>query len=164
MFEYDVNHCEQVVNWASNTQALCRSVGASYEWETRTPVNFAGAQTKLLEMYQEAWSEEAGSKPKLALFCQIKDSLLPGVHLTANLLKDKRSHMSQLRCGTLPLQVELGRHQNILRAHRICRLCNIESETETHFLFRCCGNVNTQIKHYHLLKEILNFTTDAEKI
>ena len=52
---------------------------------------------------------------------------------------DKRRTIAQLRCGCLPLEIELGRYRNpkIPLDQRICNLCNTGTEDETHFLTTC---------------------------
>ncbi len=54
--------------------------------------------------------------------------------------KYQRSHLSKLRRGTLPLQVELGRfaRPKVALEERICHCCNTNSvEDEVHFLVVC---------------------------
>ena len=49
-----------------------------------------------------------------------------------------RSILCKLRCGTLPIQIELGRYSKTPRAERICRYCTKgEVEDENHILFHC---------------------------
>ena len=58
------------------------------------------------------------------------------VHL--NLDRHQRSILAQLRSGILPLQVELGRYNNIKVEDRKCTLCTMDTvEDECHFLFHC---------------------------
>jgi hypothetical protein len=35
------------------------------------------------------------------------------------------------------LAIDSGRHQNIARTHRYCKLCNLDIEDEFHFILKC---------------------------
>ena len=51
---------------------------------------------------------------------------------------EHRKHITKIRCSDHPLEIEKGRHTNIPRTERKCKLCSIdEIETEEHFLLRC---------------------------
>ena len=55
-----------------------------------------------------------------------------------NMSKHLRSFLTQIRSGTLPLDIEFGRYYGITREHRICKQCNLSViENEQHFLFDC---------------------------
>ena len=48
-----------------------------------------------------------------------------------------RSTFSKLRCGILPLQIEVLRWQGVPADRRFCVLCKDRVEDEAHFLFDC---------------------------
>ncbi len=48
-----------------------------------------------------------------------------------------RSVLAKLRCGILPLKIEMGRWKNIDEGNKLCQLCHTEVEDEYHFMFRC---------------------------
>ena len=98
------------------------------------------------------------------LYQQIKQDLRPAGYLTANMPQNRRSLVGRLLNGTLLLAIELGRFENIPRQERMCKVCNIEVESESHFLFRCISLMNVCIKHYHDYPEILNLNSTHEKI
>ena len=52
---------------------------------------------------------------------------------------NKRRILTQLRCGCLPLQIELGRYRSPKppTEERLCQLCSSAPEDEPHFLLRC---------------------------
>ena len=64
-------------------------------------------------------------------------------HLGHNIYKIKnrqeRSLPAKLRFGTLPLQVEIGRWQNIKFEDRVCQICHTGVEDENHLVFYCSG-------------------------
>ena len=70
---------------------------------------------------------------------------------------DKRRVLASLRCGCLPLQIELGRirHPKVPLEDRVCRLCNLgEIEDTTHFLITCPTFNNLRCK---LFNECTNY-------
>ena len=51
---------------------------------------------------------------------------------------DIRKAIAKIRCCSHSLEIEKGRHNNIARVDRICKLCDKgEVETELHFLLSC---------------------------
>ena len=51
---------------------------------------------------------------------------------------ENRKILTKIRCSDHCLEIEKGRHRNIPRNDRICKLCDKnEIETEDHFLLRC---------------------------
>ena len=85
-------------------------------------------------------------------------------HITANLNKFKRSLISQIRIGSLSLQVELGRYHNLPRNERICTLCNEGIEDEIHFLFMCDKLSQYRIELYYKLPELLIYPKNNEQL
>ena len=55
-----------------------------------------------------------------------------------NLSKSSRSFIAQVRSGTLPINIEIGRFQQKEIDERICPACNSNCvEDEFHFIFDC---------------------------
>ena len=44
---------------------------------------------------------------------------------------------AQLRCGILPLAIEVGRYRDVPLPERTCQVCNQAVEDEIHFLLTC---------------------------
>ena len=53
--------------------------------------------------------------------------------------RQERSLPAKLRFGTLPLQVEIGRWQNIKFEDQVCQICHTGVEDENHLVFYCSG-------------------------
>ena len=51
--------------------------------------------------------------------------------------KYQRSVFAQFRCGILPLEIEVGRYQDISLPERTCQVCGQAVEDEIHFLLTC---------------------------
>ena len=166
VFEYDTSNMEQGNTWSKNIKTLLEQLKSAVCWENRSPINLKHAKNGLMDMYAGVWQNEiAQKKKKLYNYSQIKSSFEAVPHVRTNMYKSKCMLLSQLLCGCLPLQIELGRFGgHIPRQKRICKLCEIETESETHFLFRCIATVNTRVNHYHKFPEILNFPSDISKL
>ena len=127
-------------------------------------MNVKEAQKKLLDSYEKAWREGTLQKPKLNTYCEVKEKMGAPSYLTANLCRKQRALLSRLHSGTLKLEIELGRYDKRPRCERICKLCDLEVEDTSHFLFRCVANKPARLEMYHKLPEILQIDIDTEKI
>ena len=68
----------------------------------------------------------------------MKNSYGPEPYVTLPLEKSKRSLCAQLRMGTLPLSLEVGRFNSIAEEERLCSVCDLRVvEDEAHFMFHC---------------------------
>ena len=68
------------------------------------------------------------------MYTQIKREMSVDLYVSMNMSKHLRTLLTQLRSGTLPLEIETGRHYGITREHRICKQCNLNViENEQHF-------------------------------
>ena len=69
---------------------------------------------------------------------------------------NKRRIIALLRCGCLPLEVELGRYRSPKTplAERTCQLCNKEVGDESHFFLSCEELNNTRTELITAMTEI----------
>ncbi len=49
----------------------------------------------------------------------------------------QRSTFAKLRCGILPIQIEVGRFRGQKEGDRKCPVCKTAVESEIHFMFEC---------------------------
>ena len=76
--------------------------------------------------------------PKLRTFMEIHDITETKVLVHKNLKRNHRSLLSKLKCGVLPLGIEIGHHKDVPLEDRLCYACNMGFlENETHVLFSC---------------------------
>ena len=127
------------------------------------PVNLQMAKKLLIDMFQEVWREQVEEKPKLRTYKLFKKTISPEAHLRATLPKLNRSLLSQLHCGTLPLQIESGHFQRLLASERTCELCVEEPETEFHFLFKCNKLKEVRLKWCMSIPELKEINDATEK-
>ena len=98
-------------------------------------------QTKAImnEIYSKFWGREIKNpnSTRLLLYKQIKKDFKMENYLQV-LSYENRKILTKIRCSDHCLEIEKGRHRNIPRNDRICKLCDKnEIETEDHFLLRC---------------------------
>ena len=122
------------------------------------------AKAKLMDWYHQAWRLELSSKSKLEMYSQIKEKLAVEPYIKNNICKANRALICQLRTGCLKLFVETGRYVGLPRTERICKLCNLDVETEIHFIFHCNSYHEGRVKLHHQVPEVLNFQTPVEKL
>ena len=127
------------------------------------PLNVNHAKQTLMGMYELAWQNEINSIVKLMNYAQLKNNWKVANHVNSNLDKHKRSLVSQLKLGILPIEIETARCQHVPREQRICKLCKIELEDKMHFLFKCNTTENIRVKLYYKLPELLNYVTNIDK-
>ena len=95
----------------------------------RFPVSWP--PTRLLDpllQFKISWVSEMLDKSKLRNCVEIKQHIRTSSYVKVNLDKGHRSLDSQLLCGILPLQLELGRYSGIPRENRLCPFCGTEPE------------------------------------
>jgi hypothetical protein len=99
--------------------------------------------TKTLEeKYLTFWKHELENSSKLTFYSTFKTDLNLENYLV--FIKDpyKRKCLSRLTVSNHNLQIEIGRHQNIPREERLCKICNSgEVENETHCKAYCMSNL-----------------------
>ena len=117
----------------------------------------------LLDAYIKCWKNEISSKPKLDKYSQLVTKWETSGYLKVSLHKYKRSLISQLLCGVLPLSIETGRYYKLLRCDRLCPLCKTNVECEFHFLFECTATMHKRVEELHKIPELLNYCNNIDK-
>ena len=70
-------------------------------------------QVRLKVLNQDKWWLDAETKTKLETFIQIYHRSDPQGLMKCNLQRNQRSVVSRLKCGVLPLMLEVGRFKNM---------------------------------------------------
>jgi hypothetical protein len=129
----DANNGKQ---WASNVKDLLCNLGFNDLWISQDPGNFSLEVIKLRikDQYLQLWFSRLEECNKHDIFKRIIlefciEKYLD-FHITCNV-----QLLTKIRSGTLKLNVETGRYQNIVRENRTCISCNMNVlEDEYHFL------------------------------
>jgi len=84
------------------------------------------------------WKNELYTKPKLRTYVQFKECFEVENYVKLSHHRLQRSLIAQLRSGTLPLNLEIGRFRNLNIEDRLCSMCNNNAiENEFHFVCEC---------------------------
>ena len=107
--------------WISNVKEIFDSINATDAFENNVPiVNFKQfsiyVNNTLMNIYfADIWSETIRSKPKLDLYRQHKLYIKEENYCKVMLKRSQRSLIARLRLGIFPINLELGRYNNIPR-------------------------------------------------
>ena len=76
---------------------------------------------------------------RFRFYRKFKSTPIAEKYILNSVTLSKRRIVTQLRCGCLPLEVELGRYRSPKppASERIYQLCQSETEDELHFLLKC---------------------------
>ena len=133
------------ITWASHIRCLLERYGFSFVWISQgvgdVDVFMKIFKTKLQEHFKNTWFTDIGNTSKLEIYSTFKREFEPERYLNFKIIKSHRQALSRLRCSSHMLQIEVGRHKNMLMADRLCVFCKeldiIVLEDEYHFLMLC---------------------------
>ena len=95
-------------------------------------------EAMLHRINRDKWWVESAAMPKLRTFIHIHDAAESKVLVLKNLKRNHRSLIAKLKCGVLPLGIEIGRHKDVALEDRLCYACDLGFlEDEIDVLFRC---------------------------
>ena len=134
--------------WLDSMKNIIYSSGQCFIWNNQKEFGASGqfnlrrhqaylSQNLKDQSFQQLF-EKVESESKLHLFKNTKSTLNLSNYLSKIQNRDARSSFSKLRLGVLPLEIEKGRRNDLMRANRFCKICNRQQvEDEVHFLFEC---------------------------
>ena len=97
---------------------------------------------RVKDIMQQDWHNSLISSSKANLYSQYKSLLNVESYISLNFPFHLRQAFAKFRCSDHKLNIEVGRHYNILREERICSFCLENSsisviEDEFHVFFHC---------------------------
>ena len=105
----------------------------------------SSTKLKFTDFWHKTIAGEASNR--LQFYKVIKNEFKFEEYLTIPIF-ESRKVITKIRCSDHPLEVEKGRHRNVPRESRICKLCPLgEVETEDHFLTKCAFFDRLKLKH-----------------
>ncbi len=114
-------------------------------------------ESRLKFLYRQQLWQEAHTKDKLRTFIQVHDIGNTKAIVSLNLSRLQRSVMVKLKCGVLPLALEIGRFSNTDVEDRVCRVCNGNVvEDEVHMTSVCTALKSERDMFKSEVKEIVN--------
>ncbi len=126
-----------IETWCSSFYYVCYTLGLEEYYNNLSEIDLTMFIEKLGNFVQDKWLESVHSKPKLRTYKKFKSKLVPEDYVLRLMSRFHRSTFAKLRCGILPLSIEVGRYRGIKVEDRICPLCKNGVEDEIHFLFEC---------------------------
>ena len=138
VFDWDY-HNKYRFSWCKEIENLLSTLNLHDSFLNKTLVDINQCKSILCQMDRDNWKTKITTSPKLRTYCTFKENphLEPYVYKIKN--RQERSLLAKLRFGTLPLQVEIGRWQNIKFEDRVCPICHTGVEDENHLVFYCSG-------------------------
>ncbi len=104
----------------------------------------------------QEWYDNIYNYPKLRTYDFFKNSFGHEPYVTINMNRNYGCALARLRSGILPLDIKVGRWNNVNINARLCKLCNNGSiENEYHFMFECQFYDQEIARFVHML-DILN--------
>ena len=126
------------INWSNELLALLTKINYQNSFHNLSPIDIKSAEIIMRNIANQQWKIELHTKPKLRTYLRFKDTFETEKYVQFSKNRLERSLLAQIRSGTLPLNIELGRFRNIEIENRICTLCkNNVIEDEFHFIMLC---------------------------
>ena len=128
--------------WSSKVKSLLEKSGFLDVWLFPESVDITKFvkifHNRLRDIFITEWKQGMGLSSSLDIYREIKSSfeLTPYLLLIKN--RKFRNAMTKLRLSSHQLNIETGRHRNIERLERKCKICNLgDLEDEYHFTLVC---------------------------
>ena len=132
-------------NWAGDVKSILYRHGFGYVWEQQNIDDIHSFielfTQRLCDSYVQNWNSDRNEMPKLSLYNLFKLNFETEPYLLFNIPRRLRKYLAKFRTSSTSLEIEIGRHNGILRENRLCKLClknNVyKVEDEFHMLLEC---------------------------
>ena len=126
--------------WAEGIKYLLDELGFSHFWlnqDFEIP-RYELIRNRIRDHFTQNWYAFISNASKLAYYCQFKTEFKLEKYVECISNDKLRSELAALRLSAHNLEIERGRHIDVPRENRICRLCSMGMvESEFHFLLVC---------------------------
>ena len=139
----------QTKSWVSLIKLELDNLGLSNLWnrQVESIPNFSIIKQRIRDQYLQKWSASLSSMSKLESYNRYKKTFNMEKYLQILSNDTLRKHLSSFRLVSHRLEIEMGRHNNIPREQRFCKVCNMQqTESEYHFLLVCPAYNNLRVK------------------
>ena len=126
--------------WASGIKCLLDSLGFSNFWNNQLydVPHFFVIRNRIRDHFMQHWYVNICNSPKLGYYSQFKTEFKFEKYLDCITNDKLLKELAAFRLSAHNLDIELGRHSNVPREDRLCRLCPMQMvESEYHFLLVC---------------------------
>ena len=133
-------------NWATSIKQLLQEHGFGLVWLNQgvdDSSNFiAEFEQRLKDCFIQKWHQEKEECSKLRYYNMFKDEFKPEMYVYLNIPRKYITACAQYRMSSHKLEVEIGRHHNVVFDDRLCQFCGqkeniVAVECEYHFLLEC---------------------------
>ena len=129
------------INWASYVRKLLTVNGFGYVWDMQSVVNknlfISKFKQRLIDQYLQKWHQVINEMSRLCLYRTIKSSYEVDMYISVLNIRKFRHFYCSFKIGSLDLEIQRGRYNNVPRDQRLCKLCQNGVEDEYHFLLKC---------------------------
>ena len=166
------------VPWLNAIKDVINSTGQHFIWDSQASLSSLDPKhvsnhikyicQTLQDISLQQTVEKIENETKLSLYRNCKSPITLPNYCKQLSGRKKRSSLSKFRLGTLDLEIEKGRRENIPRPERFCKICNTaQTEDEMHFILSCPSLStirNPFIEKISLLNTQFKFLPNTEKI
>ena len=139
------NNCERMNksnrNWACCIKDKLFEIGLGYVWDeqnkTNCPEFFPLIKQRLIDISVQSCQEQINNSSKCVIYKHVIDHFCLQYYLCKAIPPIYKKCISQIRLSSHNLEIETGRHNNVLLNNRICKLCKRDLEDEFHFVLVC---------------------------
>lgn len=126
--------------WTEGVKRLLEDLGFSHVWlnqDSEVPC-YELIRNRIRDQFKQSWYASISNSSKLEYYCQFKTEFKLEKYIECIASDALRSELAAFRLSAHNLDIERGRHINVPRENRICRLCSMGMvESEYHFLLVC---------------------------
>lgn len=125
-------------SWAGKLRKGMEKYSLEVYFDILSPVPSEICEFQIRENYKEKVLKDINELAKLRTYRLLRVGLEVGTQVKCVNGKQKRSLLTQLKCGILPIRLETGRYNREAVNERVCLYCNTDAvETEDHLVFDC---------------------------
>ena len=136
--ELNITYTE--LNWAHHVKTLLQSLGFNEVWinQSENSIKYETIKQRIYDHYYQSWYSNINNSLRLSYYRIFKHNFVQEKYLDFIHDKKLRISLSQFRISAHDLEIEKGRHRNIPRSERTCKLFNLNViESEYHLLLAC---------------------------
>ena len=137
--------------WAFEIKRTLDNLGLSNFWNLqfeRAPA-FQIIKQRLPDQFVQTWSASLQTMSKLDIYLRYKQTFEFEKYLQTVMNDKLRQNLTAFRLVSHRLEIETGRHNNVPREQRLCRICNMKQpESEYHFLLVCPAYHDLRLKYF----------------
>ena len=156
------------MNWAFQIKNILIKIGMNNLWQNQdnlpNNLNYKNIKQRIIDIHMQNWYTIINNSRRLSSYCIYKHEFNSEKYLNCIKTNKYRIALSKFRLSSHNLEIETGRHTNIAREDRKCKICNTNAiENEYHFLLVCSKYRELRLRylkpyycHWPTLKKIEN--------